>query len=58
MKKAPPATCDDCFFRRAGLCALLERDPCPTFREARAGELVPPPHPRLVPRQLPRLAVG
>ena len=27
-------TCDDCFFRRAGLCALPGDSPCPTFRPA------------------------
>ena len=25
-------TCDDCFFRRNGLCALVVDEPCATFR--------------------------
>lgn len=31
---ARPATCDDCFFRRAQLCALAGNTVCPTFRPA------------------------
>ncbi len=27
-------TCEECFFRRAELCALPGNDPCPTFRPA------------------------
>ncbi len=27
-------TCDDCFFRRAELCAIPGNSPCPTFRLA------------------------
>ena len=27
-------TCDDCFFRRAELCAIPGNTPCPTFRLA------------------------
>ncbi len=51
-KKALP-TCTDCYFRREGLCALPGEVPCPTFRAAVTGELVPPRQPRLVPlRQL------
>jgi hypothetical protein len=46
-------TCDDCFFRRADLCALPGNKPCPTFRPA-SGALDPPPHPRLVVRALER----
>ena len=26
------ACCDDCYFRRAELCALRLDEPCPTFR--------------------------
>jgi hypothetical protein len=51
-------TCDDCFFRREGLCALPGNVPCPTFRAAVTGELTPPKQPRLVPPPLPRVAVG
>ena len=28
--------CDDCFFRRADLCAIAGNIPCPTFRLAGA----------------------
>jgi hypothetical protein len=41
-------TCDDCFFRRQLLCALRLPEPCPTFRRATRGGLVPPPQARLV----------
>lgn len=41
-------TCDDCYFRRHGLCALTPERPCPTFRAA-ARVLRPPRQPRLVP---------
>jgi hypothetical protein len=43
-------TCDDCYFRKAGLCALMLESPCPTFRHAERGTLTPPRQPRLVPR--------
>ncbi len=45
-------TCDDCYFRRAGLCALPIETTCPTFRPHTRGSLVPPRQPRLVPRSL------
>ncbi len=32
-------TCDDCFFRRAELCALPGNTPCPTFRPAKQATL-------------------
>jgi hypothetical protein len=41
-------TCNDCYFRRHGLCALSPERPCPTFRAATA-TLQPPRQPRLVP---------
>jgi hypothetical protein len=49
MSKRSKATCDDCYFRRAGLCALSPDSPCPTFRAA-GRTLSPPQQPRLVPR--------
>ena len=52
MSKAIKATCDDCYFRRAGLCALSLEAPCPTFRAHSRGSLAPPQQPRLVPRPL------
>jgi hypothetical protein len=42
-------TCNDCYFRRAGLCALALEAPCPTFRTVRRGAIVPPRQPRLIP---------
>jgi hypothetical protein len=55
MGKAIKLTCDDCYFRRAGLCALTVENPCPTFRLHSRGSLVPPRQPRLVPRPLGEL---
>jgi hypothetical protein len=45
-------SCNDCYFRASGLCALPGDDPCPTFRAATGRELMPPPQPTLVMRQL------
>jgi hypothetical protein len=50
MSKRTEATCSDCYFRRAGLCALATEIPCPTFRLASRGSLAPPQQPRLIPR--------
>jgi hypothetical protein len=50
MNKRPDITCDDCYFRREGLCALAVNVPCPTFRLATGRPLAPPPQPQLVPR--------
>ena len=52
MSKRAKATCNDCYFRRAGLCALSGETICPTFRATAVGRLAPPPQPRLVPRGL------
>jgi hypothetical protein len=42
-------TCQDCYFRRHGLCALALERPCPTFRAA--GRILEPPRqPQLLPR--------
>jgi hypothetical protein len=49
MTKTSSTTCNDCYFRSAGLCALSLETPCPTFRLARRGSLEPPRQPRLVP---------
>lgn len=51
MSKKTKATCNDCYFRCAGLCALPGEDTCPTFR-MQAGRLVPPQQPPLVARPL------
>jgi hypothetical protein len=56
MSKRAQATCNDCYFRRAGLCALPGERPCPTFRADRAG-LQPPRQAPLVPRPAPAFAV-
>jgi hypothetical protein len=48
MSKKNKASCDNCYFRQAGLCALPEA-PCPTFRPVGRGALSPPRQARLVP---------
>jgi hypothetical protein len=53
MSNRPKATCSDCYFRKAGLCALPGEAICPTFRLRTAGSLAPPQQPRLVPRAIP-----
>jgi hypothetical protein len=52
MSKGIKATCDDCYFRRAGLCALSPETPCPTFRAESRGSLMRPQQPQLVARPL------
>jgi hypothetical protein len=52
MSKKGHVTCEDCYFRRAGLCALQVEVVCPTFRLHSKGTMVTPRQPRLVPRQL------
>jgi hypothetical protein len=54
--KRGDVTCEDCYFRKAGLCALLLESPCPTFRYAERGVLAPPRQPQLVPRPLSAFA--
>jgi hypothetical protein len=56
MGKRTQLTCSDCYFNRAGLCALTLEAPCPTFRLENRGTLVPPRQPRLVPKPLAPLA--
>jgi hypothetical protein len=46
------STCADCYFRRAGLCALRTEAPCPTFRPHTLGALASCQQPRRVPRSL------
>jgi len=50
MTQRSSVTCADCYFRRAGLCALPGDDPCPTFRQYVRRGLEPPRQPRLVAR--------
>jgi hypothetical protein len=52
MSKKIKPTCNDCYFRLAGLCALPGETICPTFRLQTAGRLAPPPQPQLVARPL------
>ena len=52
MSKKTLASCNECYFRTAGLCALPGNTPCPTFRAAVREGLRPPQHPPLVPRPL------
>jgi len=53
MSKRTEASCNDCYFRRAGLCALQGETICPTFRlAAKNGTLDPPQQPRLIPRPI------
>jgi hypothetical protein len=52
MSKRPKATCGDCYFRTAGLCALPGETICPTFRTATAGTMTPPKQAPLLPRPL------
>lgn len=49
-------TCEDCYFRRAGLCALVLESACPTFRAHTRGALAPPQQAPLIAR--PLLASG
>jgi len=58
MSKLANVTCNDCYFRRAGLCALPTEAPCPTFRAHTRGTLVPPQQPRLIPRPLSAVVAG
>jgi hypothetical protein len=44
-------TCDDCFFRCRGLCALDLAEPCATFRPDLPEGLVPPQQLRLLGRE-------
>ena len=43
-------TCEDCFFKSRGLCALGLDSPCPTFRPDTPEGLVPPRQPALLMR--------
>ena len=52
MSKRTAATCNDCYFRQAGLCALAGETPCPTFRLKASGRIAAPPQAQLVPRPL------
>lgn len=49
MGKRSDVSCNDCYFRQEGLCALATETPCPTFRLAARGRLTPPRQAQLVP---------
>ena len=51
MAKRSQMTCADCYFRRAGLCALRTDVPCPTFRAYAQGSLAPSLQAPLIPRR-------
>jgi hypothetical protein len=59
MQKTTGLTCDDCYFRRAELCAIPGNTPGPTFRAVVRERLAPPLQPPLVPlpKERPRAAV-
>lgn len=42
-------TCNDCYFRQRGLCALARDLPCPTFRLPVDGKLAIPRQAELIP---------
>jgi hypothetical protein len=43
VRSAPrKVTCEGCFFRTNGLCALDEAEPCATYRPDKPDGLVPP----------------
>ena len=50
------ATCEDCYFRKAGLCALVLERPCPTFRAQAKDGFASPLQAQLVVRPSPVLA--
>ena len=56
MSKKTKATCNECYFREAGLCAIPGEQVCPTFR-LRTARLAPPQQPPLVARA-PLVAVS
>jgi hypothetical protein len=58
MSKSGNPTCEDCYFRKAGLCALAGNAVCPTFRVAQRGALAPPRQPPLVARPLAATAAA
>jgi hypothetical protein len=49
--KGAKVTCEECFFKRNGLCALACQKPCPTFRPDHPDGLRPPQQLRFVFRQ-------
>jgi hypothetical protein len=58
LSKRITASCNDCYFRREGLCALPGETICPTFRAYAVGRLAPPKQPPLVARPLAEAAAA
>ncbi|HEY3921500.1 MAG TPA: hypothetical protein VGL76_05240 [Gaiellaceae bacterium] len=56
MSKQRRQTCQDCYFRRHGLCALVLERPCPTFRAA--GQTLEPPRQAALVARAPLAAAG
>jgi len=54
MSKPAVVTCNDCYFCKAGLCAMAGETICPTFRVFAKGTLQPPRQPQLVVRVAPQ----
>lgn len=52
-KETKGPSCDECFFRCHGLCALDLDGPCSTFRPNGPDGLVPPRQPALLLRAIP-----
>jgi hypothetical protein len=52
------ASCENCFFGKNGLCAVIETGPCASFRPAHPDGLRPPSQLRFVFRQERRLQVA
>jgi hypothetical protein len=57
MTRPTAHSCNDCYFRRHGLCAMTPEHPCPTFRAA-TPTLRPPRQPRLIPLAVSAAAVA
>jgi len=56
MSKQRRPTCQECYFRRHGLCALALERPCPTFRAA--GRTLEPPRQAALVARAPLAAAG
>ena len=51
VRHVKKVSCEDCFFKQNGLCALALDEPCPTFRTDHPEGLRPPQQMRFVFRQ-------
>jgi hypothetical protein len=58
LGKRIEVTCDDCYFRRTGLCALQLERPCPTFRRYDRGTMMAPRQAPLIARPAAPLAAA